>query len=323
MHQRPAQTQPPQRRGPELRRLRRFLPDAVAGPDVVQQQVGEKRHDLVIEHGVRAGARLQRRHVTGGAADAGEQLLAHTRRLVDGSPPRRGEKFHEGFEIVDAAPARPAIGLILGIGDRVALLHLLFRDPECELLRKQIVGDAHLVAVGVAGEGEQRRLLRLPSSAFVRRRRPGRDVGDDRGATADAVAVAVAGIVERHDRFVGDRFDKPRTKQRDRHAARDDVGLRRNDRLAGVSRNREDLKQRAGRRRELDERPRLVAARSPDLRHHAGAADRRDAVADCAARSVECRAQAVLHRLHLGEIVEAEPELLELAAGDARQRIAR
>ncbi len=217
---------------------------------------------------------------------------------------------------------RPAIGLILGVGDRVALLHLLFRDPEGELLRKQIVGDPHLVAVGVAGEGEQRRLLRLPSEPSDAAPAGG-DVGDDRGATADAVAIAVAGIVERHDRLVGDRFDEPRAKQRDRHAARDDVGLRRNDRLAGVSGNREDLKQRAGRRRELDERPRLVAARGPDLRDHAGAADRRDAVADGAARSVECRAEAVLDRLHLGEIVEAEPELLELAAGDARQRIAR
>jgi hypothetical protein len=149
--------------------------------------------------------------VAGGAADAGEQLLARTRRLVDGSPSGRGEKLHEGLEIVDAAPARAAIGVILGVGDRVALLHLLFRDPEGELLRKQIVGDPHFVAVGVAGEGEQRRLLGLPSEppdAAL----PGGDIGDDRGAAADAVAVTVAGIVERHDRLVGDRFDKPRAK---------------------------------------------------------------------------------------------------------------
>jgi hypothetical protein len=46
-------------------------------------------------------------------------------------------------------------------------------------------------------------------------------------------------------------------------------------------------------------------------------------VADRAARSVECRAQAVLDRLDLGKIVEAQPELLEVAVADARQRIAR
>ena len=239
-----------------------------------------------------------------------------------GPRPARREKLHERFEIVDAAPACPAIRLILRIGNRVAQLHLLRRDPEGELLRKQVVGDPHLVPVGVGAERQQRRVLRLPSEPSDAAPAGG-DVGDDRGATADAVAIAIAGIVERQQRLVGDRFDEPRAKQRDRHAARDDVRLRRNDRLARVRGNREDLEQRAGRRRELDELAALVAARRPDLGDHARAADRRDAVADGAARAVERRAEAVLHRLDLGEIVEAEPELLELAAGDARQRIAR
>ncbi len=72
---------------------------------------------------------------------------------------------------------------------------------------------------------------------------------------------------------------------------------------------------------ELDELAALVAARRPDLGDHAGAANRRHAVADSAARAVERRAEPVFYRLDFREILEAQPELLEVAAGDSRQRI--
>jgi hypothetical protein len=49
VQQRPAQPEAPQRRRPELQRLGGLLPDAVAGPDVVKEQVREERHHLAVE----------------------------------------------------------------------------------------------------------------------------------------------------------------------------------------------------------------------------------------------------------------------------------
>ena len=46
-------------------------------------------------------------------------------------------------------------------------------------------------------------------------------------------------------------------------------------------------------------------------------------MADSAARAVERRAEALFCRLDFREIFEAQPELLEVAAGDSRQRISR
>ena len=74
---------------------------------------------------------------------------------------------------------------------------------------------------------------------------------------------------------------------------------------------------------ELHELAAFVAARRADLGDHAGAANRRHAVADRAARAVERRTETLLRRFDLREIVEAKPEFLEFAAGDPRQRISR
>ena len=104
---------------------------------------------LRLNTGFALGSGLQRRHVARRAADAGEERLARAHGVVDRPAPGRREELHERLEVVDAAPPRPAIRLILGIGNRVAQLHLLGRDAERELVRKQIVGDPHLVPVGV------------------------------------------------------------------------------------------------------------------------------------------------------------------------------
>ena len=149
------------------------------------------------------------------------------------------------------------------------------------------------------------------------------DVGDDRGTAADAVAVAVVGVVERQQHFVGNRFDEAGAKQRNWHAPRDHIRLRWDDRLTGVGRNREGLKQRARLRYKLHELAAFVSARRPDFRHDARAPDRRHAVADRAARAVERRTEAVFDRLDLREIAETQAELLEFSAGDPRQRISR
>src|SRR5688572_20995666 len=46
-------------------------------------------------------------------------------------------------------------------------------------------------------------------------------------------------------------------------------------------------------------------------------------MADSAARAVERRPETLFSRFDFREIVEAEPELLEVAAADSRQRISR
>ena len=50
-------------------------------------------------------------------------------------------------------------------------------------------------------------------------------IGDDGGASADAVAVAIVGIGQREDRVVGDGLDEPGAEHRNRDPADDDVGV--------------------------------------------------------------------------------------------------
>ena len=90
----------------------------------------------------------------------------------------------------------------------------LLGHAEREFLREEIVGDPHLVAIGVAAEGEQRGLLRLPAEASDPALAGG-DVDDDRGTSADAVAVAVERIFERQQRVVGNRLDQSGAEERE------------------------------------------------------------------------------------------------------------
>ena len=72
---------------------------------------------------------------------------------------------------------------------------------------KQIVRDAHLVAVGVGAKREQRRVLRFPaepSNALSRF-----DVDDPRSPPAHAVAVAVRRVLQRDERRVGIASTRP------------------------------------------------------------------------------------------------------------------
>jgi hypothetical protein len=56
--------------------------------------------------------------VARGAADRAEDRLAGAHGLVDQPAPGRRQELHEGLEVVDAAPPRPAIRLIFGSGIR-------------------------------------------------------------------------------------------------------------------------------------------------------------------------------------------------------------
>src|SRR5688572_29298314 len=105
---------------------------------------------------VRAGAGLQRRYVTRGASDCREHLLPRPDFVVYPPAPYRREQPHEAGEVIDAAAAREWIADVLGIGKPIADAHLRRRHTEGRFFRKDVVGDAHLVAIGVGPEGEER-----------------------------------------------------------------------------------------------------------------------------------------------------------------------
>ena len=130
---------------------------------------------------------------------------------------------------------------VSGIGSQT--LHPRRVDADGELVAEQIVRDPHLVAIGVGAEGEQRGVLRLPAEA-ADAAIAGAALGDDGGASADAVAVAIVGIGQRQDRVVGDRLDQAGAEHRDRDPADDDVGVGRDHRLAAVAGQREQVDQR-------------------------------------------------------------------------------
>ena len=125
-------------------------------------------------------------------------------------------------------PRRPVRGSRMssgsGIGSQTRIRSA--ETPYGELVREEVVGDAHLVAVGVGAEREQRRVLRLPSEA-ADAPLAGGDVDDDGRAAADAVAVAIDRILEREQRLVRNRLDEPGAEERDRHAARERSSRRR------------------------------------------------------------------------------------------------
>ena len=87
-----------------------------------------------------------------------------------------------------------------------------------------------------------------------------------------------------------------------------------------MARNREHVKERVAGGVERFEFAVRVATACPQLGHRSGSADRRDVVADGAARAVERRPQAFLARFNFEKIVEPEAELLELDRRDAGKR---
>ncbi len=212
---------------------------------------------------------------------------------------------------------------VFGIGDRIAEPHPRGVDADGELGREQIVGDAHLVAIGIGAEGQQRGVLRFPAEA-ADAPIAGAEVGDDGGAAADAVAVAVAGILEREQRVVVDGLDEPGAEQRDRHAPGDDVGFGRNHRLAAVAGDREQVEQRlARRRRAASNSP--VGSRRPARTSATALAPPTAGTLWQAAQLVPLNAgpEPFFARLDLEEVVQPEAELLELGRRDAGERVAR
>ena len=287
----PAQSQPPERRGANLLRKGLALPDAVARADVVQQQVREQRNRPPVERRMGARARGQRRNVAGGTAYRGIYLLADTDGIVDSGSIHRRQEAHEGLEVVDAALAGGAIAQIFGIGHRIAPPHLGLRDAERRLVRKQIVGDPHFVAIGVSAKTDQRRVLRFPAEppdALL----TGFDVRDQGGPAADSVAVEILRILEIDQRLIRNRFDQPGSEEGNWHPPGKYVRVGRQNRLTAVTRNREHVEEGVARLVERFELAVGVPASCPQLGHRPGAADRGNVVADGAARAVERRTKA-------------------------------
>ncbi len=201
-------------------------------------------------------------------------------------------------------------------------MHAIGWDPERAFLREQIVGDPHLVAIRVGAEGDERGVLRLPpepSDAALARC----DVDNERGTSADAVAVAIVGVFERQQSLVGNRLDQPGAEERNGHAPREDIGVVGQHRLTPVARNREHVKKRvAGGVERLELAARGPASRT-QLGHRSGAADRRDVVADGAARAVEGGSEPLFARFDLEEVVQPQAELLELDRRESGQRRAQ
>ena len=107
------------------------LRDAVAGADVVQQQIGEERHGCAIEQRVARSGRSSAPGVWHARAADGAEDRSPCRAASSIGPAADGrEEAHEAREVVDAAPAGARIRDVLGIGDRIADAHPLRRDAD-------------------------------------------------------------------------------------------------------------------------------------------------------------------------------------------------
>ena len=313
--------QPPQRWRPNLPRPGARLPNAVTRADVVQQQIREQRDRPPVEQGIAAPTGHEAGHVAGRAADGVEHPAPGRHPRCDRPPGGWGEQPHERLEIVDAAPPGGRLDDVLRIGRRIAELELPLGQAKGQLLGKQVVGYPHLVAIGIGPEVEQRRALRLPAEA-TDPQLARHQVGNERSATADPVAVEILGIRQRFEPRVGNRLDQAGAEQGDRDTLDDDVGLRRDDGLAGVGRDREDLEQRAPARLDVPVCPVGFADAGPSSGHRRDPANGRHVVAARAARVVVGGTQPLLGVLHLQKVLEAEHELLELDRRQSGQRIA-
>ena len=90
--------------------------------------------------------------MAGRAADRSEDLFASGHLRGHRSARERRQELHERLEVVDATPTRPELRDVLRLRNRIADAQLHIGQVERELLRKEIVGDPHLVAIGIPAE---------------------------------------------------------------------------------------------------------------------------------------------------------------------------
>ena len=320
MQQRSAEPYAPQRRRPDLGGLGRGLDDAVASADVVEQQIGKERHDLTMEPRVRVRSGLQRRHVARRATDAREDALTGRSHLIQRLRSDRGQEPHEAGEVVDPSATGPRVGDVFGIGNGIAEAHARSVHAHRDFSRKEIVRDAHLIAIGVGAERQQCGVLGLPTESadapFARS-----SIGHDRRPAGHTVAPAVLEVRQRHQGVIVDGLDEACAEQRDGYPPGDDICIRWDRWLTCVTRNREEMEQRFPGRRDRDERTVEQATPGANLCDRADTAHRRDVVTGGTTGAVERRPQPFLRGLDFEEVVQAKTELLELRRREPGQRV--
>jgi hypothetical protein len=125
----------------------------------VEQQIGKKRDRFSIESRMDIRPGRERGHVTRRATNGSKYTLTFAGRIVHVHATDRRKKAHECLKIIDPPTTRRGVTDVLGIGNRIAPAHLWLCNSERDLLRKQIVGNAHFVPVGIGSERKQRRVL--------------------------------------------------------------------------------------------------------------------------------------------------------------------
>ena len=159
----------PQRRGAELVARRRALQNVVRqhGPHLVNSQVGEQGDSLIAK---RRNIRLvthQRGRVAHRTTDAAEGLLAVRNGSRAAWSRRRGSRRrqvpHVKREIRDVAIEIPQGDGTHLPGDVIGFRLELTGRIEIPLGLEELVRDALLDVVGLAGEQQQRDVLRLPA----------------------------------------------------------------------------------------------------------------------------------------------------------------
>ena len=144
-------------------------------------------------------------------------------------------------------PRRPVSGSrrSSGSGKRIADAASARREtPNANSCGNRVVGDAHLVAIGVGAERQQRRVLRLPAEPAdaARRRSPRRSTIAARPLTPSRLRSN--GSSSASSVSSGIASTRPGAEQRDRRAPRDHVHVVGHLRLAAVRRDREHVDQR-------------------------------------------------------------------------------
>jgi len=255
------------------------------------------------------------RPVAGVAVDLCEQPLPGKRRRRLAQRRRRRQQAHEVGRGVDVAAPGGGVGRVLEAGRRDEARQQRLVGVGCVLVREEAVGDAHLVAIRVAGEAKQAGVLRLPAEA-ADATLAADDVVDDRGAAADPVGLRPRRIEE--DLGIGDRFDQAGAEERRGQPLGDDIGLVRDP----FQRRRVDgelLQQRAAQLGEGIESTLLAPAEPGDGGRTGAAADWRR-VTSGAGVVVEDRAEPAGRRLDAFELLAslAEGGLLSRRQPDQR-----
>ncbi len=250
VHQAGVQADTPERRGPDFVggvlafRIREISPgalgkslsvmldgsldDAVAGANVVQEEVAEgvecfitkggRYGEVAAVNGSSGRGGGERCDVASDAANFVEHGLAMFSVGSLGECDVASGRFggaYEAREVVDVSKPVGG-GLIIGLLHGVAEVG--------DFVRLERISDAHLVEIGVSGEGEKAGMLILPAEAANAGRAGDFDDGNVEGLAADFAMVLLALILrEIEEGLVGNSLDKSVAENIHRNAESPDI----------------------------------------------------------------------------------------------------